>query len=75
MLDALDPAATALAASGLDAAVVAAEAGAERTAAMPPRLGRSSYLGDRALGHPDPGAQAVAVWLRAVRDALKSRSS
>ena len=75
MLDALDPAATALAASGLDAAVAAAEAGAERTAAMPPRRGRSSYLGDRALGHADPGAQAVAVWLRAVRDALRSRAS
>ncbi len=75
MLDALDPAATALAASGLDAAVAAAEAGVERTAAMPPRRGRSSYLGDRALGHADPGAQAVAIWLRAVRDALQSRSS
>ncbi len=75
MLDALDPAATALAASGIDAAVAAAEAGAERTAAMPPRRGRSSYLGDRALGHADPGAQAVAIWLRAVRDALQSRSS
>ena len=75
MLDALDPAATALAASGLDAAVAAAEAGVERTAAMPPRRGRSSYLGDRALGHADPGAQAVAIWLRAVRDALQSRPS
>ena len=75
MLDALDPAATALTASGLDAAVTAAKSGAERTAAMPPRRGRSSYLGDRALGHADPGAQAVAVWLRAVRDALQSRPS
>ena len=75
MLDALDPAATALAASGLDAAVAATEDGAERTAAMPPRRGRSSYLGDRALGHADPGAEAVAIWLRAVRDALQSRSS
>ncbi len=74
MLDALDPAATAWA-SGLDAAVAAAEAGTERTAAMPPRRGRSSYLGDRALGHADPGAQAVAVWLRAIRDALRPRSS
>jgi dihydroxyacetone kinase len=74
MLDALDPAASALG-SGLDAAVAAAEAGAERTAAMPPRQGRSSYLGDRALGHADPGARAVAVWLRAVRDALQSRPS
>ena len=33
---------------------------------MRPRLGRSSYLADRALGHPDPGAEAVAVWLGAI---------
>jgi len=75
MLDALDPAATALMAAGLGAAVTAAEDGAERTAAMLPRRGRSSYLGDRALGHADPGARAVALWLRAVRDTLESRSN
>ena len=28
---------------------------------MLPRRGRSSYLGERALGQPDPGAEAVAV--------------
>jgi dihydroxyacetone kinase len=70
MLDALDPAAAALAATGLDAAVTAAEDGAERTAAMLPRRGRSTYIGDRALGQADPGAKAVALWLRSVRDAL-----
>ena len=37
---------------------------------MKPRLGRSSYLGDRVLGHPDPGAKAVAILLRAVYAAL-----
>lgn len=73
MLDALDPAASALG-SGLDAAA-AAEAGAAATASMVPRRGRSSYLGDRALGHADPGAQAVAVWLRAVREASRSGPS
>ena len=31
---------------------------------MLPQLGRSSYLGKRVLGVPDPGAVAVAVWLR-----------
>ena len=70
MLDALDPAATALSSTGLDAAVAAAEAGADGTASMQPRRGRSSYLGDRALGHVDPGAKAVALWLQSVRDAL-----
>ena len=51
-------------------AVEAAESGVEATAQMKPRLGRSSYLGDRVLGHPDPGAKAVAIWLRATLEAL-----
>ncbi len=79
MLDALVPASEALTAARLAgsppneatrAAVAAAEAGAKATAALPPRKGRSSYLGDRALGHPDPGAEAVVVWLRAVAESL-----
>ena len=41
-----------------------------QTAELTPRLGRSSYLGDRALGIPDPGARAVVVWLTAIRDAF-----
>jgi ATP-dependent dihydroxyacetone kinase len=75
MLDALIPASEAFA-SALDAgsscsdaiakAVTAAEAGSLATASMSPRKGRSSYLGDRAIGHPDPGAEAVAVLLRAI---------
>jgi dihydroxyacetone kinase len=52
------------------AAVEAAERGADATAQMKPRLGRSSYLGDRVLGHPDPGAKAVAIWLRAACESL-----
>jgi triose/dihydroxyacetone kinase / FAD-AMP lyase (cyclizing) len=81
MLDALIPASEALA-SGLHAghspvaalseAVAAADRGAEATASMIPRRGRSSYLGDRALGHPDPGAVAVATWLRAVSKSLEA---
>ena len=75
MLDALVPAADALAAAlgrgeplaaALRAAVAAAEAGAAATAAMRPRLGRASYLGERALGVEDGGARAVAIWLRAL---------
>lgn len=64
MLDALIPAAHALI-EGVDFAT-AAELGAERTANMLPRVGRSTYLGDRVKGHPDPGAVAAATWLRAV---------
>lgn len=69
MLDALVPASEALSRTGsLQAAAVAAEAGAEATAAMTPRVGRASYLGDRAMGFPDAGAVAVTVWLRALAD-------
>jgi dihydroxyacetone kinase len=71
MLDALDPLVKALQqGAGLKAAVEAAERGAEATAQMKPRLGRSSYLGDRVLGHPDPGAKAVTIWLRAACEPL-----
>ena len=49
-------------------------AAAQATASMTPRQGRSSYLGDRALGHPDPGAVAVAIWLRAVAKSFEPTS-
>jgi triose/dihydroxyacetone kinase / FAD-AMP lyase (cyclizing) len=79
MVDALRPAADALArgiADGSDPrqalrdAVTAAQEGARATAGVEARLGRSSYLGARAVGHPDPGAAAVALWLAAVADVL-----
>jgi dihydroxyacetone kinase len=77
MLDAFDPFLKTLRETGtstpreaLLAAVDEAQRGAEATAQMKPRLGRSSYLQDRVLGHPDPGAMAVAIWLRAVVDAV-----
>jgi triose/dihydroxyacetone kinase / FAD-AMP lyase (cyclizing) len=80
MVDALKPAADALQAAlaksedeldaALKAAVDAATEGAAQTASMHPRRGRSSYVGDRALGHADPGAHAVALWLAAIRAAL-----
>jgi dihydroxyacetone kinase len=54
----------------LQKAVEDAQRGADSTSQMMPRLGRSSYLGHRALGHPDPGAEAVAIWLRASAAAI-----
>jgi len=85
MVDALHPAAVALqnalAKSGgidtdeaLKAAVDAATSGAAHTASMTPRLGRSSYVGDRALGFADPGAHAVGLWLAAIRSALNNQA-
>ncbi|MBV8895414.1 MAG: dihydroxyacetone kinase subunit DhaK [Acidobacteriaceae bacterium] len=73
MLDALVPFATEFERSvSLKTAVRAAEAGAEATASMKPRRGRASYLGERVIGNPDPGAVAVAIWLRALQRALSN---
>lgn len=70
MVDALVPAMNALAEAGspaerLEAAAKAAREGAEATRNLAARRGRSSYVGDRVIGHPDPGAVAVAIWLEA----------
>ena len=77
MLDALLPASEFLGPAKGSAAVVAAgvteaaEKGAELTRSMLPMKGRSSYIGQRALGHVDPGAYAVTVWTKAIAGALK----
>jgi dihydroxyacetone kinase-like protein len=55
----------------LDRAATAAEAGAEATKTMSARKGRASYIGDRSVGHPDPGAIAVHMMLRAAADAWR----
>ncbi|WP_213881614.1 dihydroxyacetone kinase subunit DhaL [Pseudomonas sp. dw_358] len=78
MLDALLPAAHALrnrekGAGAGECALLAASAalqGAAQTKQMLPRKGRSSYLGERALGHVDPGAFAVGLWMMTVANAL-----
>jgi hypothetical protein len=41
---------------------------------MPARIGRSSRLGDRALGNPDPGAISFAIILRAMTEWLQKQS-
>src|SRR5690606_23212367 len=81
MVDALRPAAEIWAqelAGGAEplaafqAAVTAASDGAEATADMKPSLGRSAYLGDRAIGVRDGGAVAVSLWLKAISDQLSA---
>jgi dihydroxyacetone kinase-like protein len=78
MLDALVPAcATFEAAVGAGAplavaarrAAEAAEAGAEATIPLVATKGRASYLGERSIGHLDPGAVSSALLLRALADA------
>lgn len=76
LIDALVPAAEALAASAHDEtaeapfteAAQAAVRGALATASLRPRRGRASYVGDHAIGVPDPGALAVALLFVAMAD-------
>jgi dihydroxyacetone kinase-like protein len=74
MVDAWGPAAEAARAAAdagsgpadaLAAAADAAEQGAAGTEPLVARKGRASYLGDRAIGHRDPGAESSALILRA----------
>ncbi len=72
MVDALSPAADAAAGAArngadvagvLAAASAAAATGAEATKPLQARKGRASYLGERSIGHVDPGAQSTAYLL------------
>ncbi|MGQ0564981.1 MAG: dihydroxyacetone kinase subunit DhaL [Gemmobacter sp.] len=72
MLDAWSPAATAALAGAAPAAILdAARQGAEATRTMPATMGRAARLGDRALGHPDPGAVSAAMLVQAITDAMQ----
>lgn len=78
MLDALAPAVEALAgasgslADALDASAQAAEAGMRATAGMTARKGRASYLGERSVGHQDPGATSLHLMLEALAQTVRS---
>lgn len=74
MFDALAPAVDALdaaladgsdLAAALQRAGQAAAAGRDATTPMLARKGRASYLGERSVGHQDPGATSVALLLQA----------
>jgi dihydroxyacetone kinase-like protein len=79
MYDALAPAVDALDAglaagasltTALTAAVAAAETGRDATTDMLARKGRASYLGERSVGHQDPGATSVTLLLQAAATEL-----
>ena len=81
MLDALLPAVDAMrgaleAGTGLseilERGATAGEAGMLATRAMQARKGRGSYLGDRSVGHLDPGAAAAHLLLKATADTWRS---
>ncbi|GIE87553.1 dihydroxyacetone kinase subunit DhaL [Actinoplanes regularis] len=48
------------------AAAGAAEAGAEATVPLQARKGRASYLGERSVGHRDPGATSTSLMFKAL---------
>jgi dihydroxyacetone kinase-like protein len=56
--------------TALAAAADAAEAGMKATIPLKALKGRASYLGDRSIGHQDPGATSSYLMLRALSDAL-----
>ncbi len=77
MYDALAPAVEALEAGvsepldiALRAAAEAADKGRDATIEMLARKGRASYLGERSIGHQDPGATSAALLVRAAATTL-----
>jgi phosphoenolpyruvate---glycerone phosphotransferase subunit DhaL len=84
MVDALEPAVETLRAKvagreplpeALDEAAAAAEAGMRATIPLQARKGRASYLGERSVGHQDPGATSTALIIRALQRAVTARSA
>ncbi|MEQ1686329.1 MAG: dihydroxyacetone kinase subunit DhaL [Burkholderiaceae bacterium] len=73
LLDVLAPVQQVLAAGGDDMVARVrqrANDSAQATAAMDAIKGRASFLGDRALGHVDPGSRSMALIIGAVCDSL-----
>jgi phosphoenolpyruvate---glycerone phosphotransferase subunit DhaL len=80
MIDALLPAVQALKISleggsdvtnALEACVAAAETGVQNTIALVARKGRASYLGERSVGHQDPGATSAYYLLATLLEVVK----
>jgi dihydroxyacetone kinase-like protein len=83
MFDALAPAVDALdaelardrgLAAALAAASSAADAGRDATIPLHARKGRASYLGERSVGHQDPGATSAALLVAAAAQTLVTSS-
>jgi dihydroxyacetone kinase-like protein len=81
MVDALEPAVETLRAKiaegeplarALGEAAAAAESGMRGTIPLQARKGRASYLGERSVGHQDPGATSTALIVRALQRAVTS---
>ena len=79
VLDALVPSVAALEANpaevALPAMIAAARKGIEDTTAAVSRKGRAAWLGERTMGHPDPGATAYLRFLEALQQARIERET
>ncbi|MBI6217686.1 dihydroxyacetone kinase subunit DhaL [Proteus sp. DFP240708] len=56
----------------LSQAQVVAEKAAENTIAMQARKGRASYLGERSIGHKDPGSASVVLMIQALANSINA---
>jgi dihydroxyacetone kinase-like protein len=75
MLDTLYPVQKSVAAGKTAGEVAdAADAAAESTKPMKAIRGRASFLGDRSIGHMDPGARSSALITRAIAETLEPRA-
>jgi phosphoenolpyruvate---glycerone phosphotransferase subunit DhaL len=83
MVDALEPAVETLRSrlqhgaaleEAVEAAAAAAETGMRATIPLQARKGRASYLGERSMGHQDPGATSTALIMRALEKAVRPAS-
>jgi len=75
LLDVLDPVQKVLAAGGPDLIARVRQCAfdsAQATANMDATRGRSSFLGDRAKGHVDPGSRSMALIIGSVCDSLQA---
>jgi dihydroxyacetone kinase-like protein len=75
LLDVLDPVQKTLAAGGDDLIARVRQCAfdsAEATAQMDAIKGRASFLGERALGHVDPGSRSMALIIGALCDSLQA---
>ena len=83
MIDALQPAVDTLTAAiengdaigdALNACAQAADAGAQATIPLIAKKGRASYLGERSVGHQDPGATSTYFLIQTLADVVNDTS-
>ncbi|MBC7250030.1 MAG: dihydroxyacetone kinase subunit L [Anaerolineae bacterium] len=83
MIDAIDPAVTAMREAldsgadtleALERATAAAEKGMKDTIPMLAMKGRASYLGERSIGHQDPGATSSYLLIRTMAEMAREKA-